>query len=347
MTKVLQKIKFAKREFMGAFGDVGTFIPIFISLVAINSLNGQTILLSVGLCYIICGFYYKIPIPVQPLKAMAAIAIATGLQPSVLSAGGILIGIILLFLAASGLINQLNRIFSRPIVRGIQLGVGLLLIKTSLVLVFAGQKGLTGSFSGISGLAVIPNLDDFLTAFFLLVIPQLPLTLGNSIVATSDVAGRYFGDKAKRVTPYSLSIGFGIANILSGLIGSMPVCHGSSGVTAHYSLGARTGVAPIIIGSVCLVLGLTFGKEAINIIKLIPYPVLGIMLCYVGIKHGLLAADLRGNELWTASLIGIIALISGNLAIGYLAGMAVWYFPRVYAVKAIEGKLAPVKEGIL
>jgi len=330
----MKKIKFTQTEFIGAFGDLGTFIPIFIPLVAINGLNPQTTLLSVGLIYIICGFYYKIPIPVQPLKALTAIAIASGLQPSLLFAGGILIGVILLFLALSGLINQLNRIFSMPIVRGIQLGVGLLLIKASLALVFASQKGLIGHFSGISSLAVIPDLDDFLKALFLLVIPQLPLTLGNSIVATSDVARRYFGDGAKRVTAHSLSFGLGIANILSGLIGSMPVCHGSSGVTAHYSFGARTGIAPIIIGFVCLVLGLTFGKEAINIVKLIPYPILGIILFYVGVRHSLLVVDLRGKELLTAFLIGIISLSSGNLAIGYLAGMAVWYFPKVYAVKA-------------
>ncbi|MEK7275205.1 MAG: putative sulfate/molybdate transporter [Candidatus Desantisbacteria bacterium] len=323
-------LRFIQGEFIGAFGDCGILIPILISLVAINGLNGQIVLLTVGLFYIACGFYYKVPISVQPLKVMAAIVIAGRLQPSILSAGGILIGIILLFLAATGFINQLNRIFSRPIVRGIQLGVGLLLIKASLSLIFGGQKGVASSFSEIDGLAMsIPDIDDFLKAFFLLVIPQLPLTLGNSIVATSDVAERYFGDKAKRVTPYSLSIGLGIANILFGLIGSMPVCHGSGGVTAHYSFGARTGIAPIVIGSVCLALGLIFGDEAINIVKLIPYPILGIMLIFVGIKHGMLVADLRGNELWTAFLIGIIALISGNLAIGYFIGMAVWYFPRV------------------
>jgi len=331
----MQKIKFAQKEFIGAFGDLGTFIPIFISLVAINGLNPQTTLLSVGLIYIICGFYYKIPIPVQPLKVLSAIAIASGLPLSVISAGTILMGVILLFLLVSGLLNLLVRIFTRPIVRGIQLGVGLLLLKAGFVLIFDGQKGLTGFFSGGMGFDLyqvslsIPQMDDFIKAFFLLVIPQLPLTLGNSIVATSDVASRYFGDGAKRVTAHSLSFGLGIANILSGLIGSMPICHGSSGVTAHYSLGARTGTAPIIIGFVCLVLGLTFGKEAINIVKLIPYPILGIMLFYVGVRHSLLVVDLRGKELLIAFLIGIMSLSSGNLAIGYLAGMAVWYFPRV------------------
>jgi len=332
----MKKIKFAQGEFIGAFGDLGTFIPIFIPLVAINGLNPQTILLSVGLCYIICGFYYKIPIPVQPLKALTAIAIAGGLSLSIISAGTILMGIIMLFLAVSRLINPLVRIFSQPIVRGIQLGVGLLLIKAAAVLIFDGQRSLPAYISGERGFGIsIPRLDDFMTAFFLLVIPQLPLTLGNSIVATSDVARRYFGERAKRVTAYSLSLGLGIANILSGLISSMPVCHGSSGVTAHYSFGARSRFAPIIIGFACFVLGLIFGNEAIKIIKLIPYPILGIMLFYVGLRHSLLVVDLREKELLTALFIGIISFISGNLAIGYFAGMAVWYFPRVYLVKPI------------
>ena len=116
-------LRFIQGEFIGAFGDCGILIPILISLVAINGLNGQIVLLTVGLFYIACGFYYKVPISVQPLKVMAAIVIAGRLQPSILSAGGILIGIILLFLAATVFINQLNRIFSSPIVRGIQLGV--------------------------------------------------------------------------------------------------------------------------------------------------------------------------------------------------------------------------------
>ena len=328
-------------EFFGAFGDLGIMIPIFISIVAINGLNPQVVLLSVGLGYIACGFYYKIPIPVQPLKAMAAIAIATGLQPSIISAGGILIGVILLFLSISGLINLLNRIFSKPIVRGIQLGVGLLLIKASISLIY-GQKQITASFFGMEGFGLsIPNFDDFIKAFFLLVIPQLPLTLGNSIVATEDVAKKYFGDRAERVTAHSLSLGLGIANIFSGLVGGMPVCHGSSGVTAHYSFGARTGIAPIIIGSLCLFLGLIFSDGAINILKLIPYPILGVMLFYVGVKHILLIADVQRKELPIALGVGIISIISGNLATGFFTGMAVWYFPRMYAVKVIvsEGKI--------
>ena len=98
------------------------------------------------------------------------------------------------------------------------------MIKASLILILDGRRYLTAYIPGEIGFGFfIPRIDDFIKAFFLLVIPQLPLTLGNSIVATNDVARGYFGDRAKRVTAYSLSLGLGIANILSGLIGSMPV----------------------------------------------------------------------------------------------------------------------------
>jgi len=140
-------------EFAGALGDLGTFVYIFISLVAINGINPTLTLLLIGLLYIFCGFYYNLPIPVQPLKAIAAIAIASGLNAFVISAAGILMGIILLLLAITGFINFLVRIFSRPIVRGIQLGVGLMLIRTLWALItkpIDSQTGLLPVKFGVS-----------------------------------------------------------------------------------------------------------------------------------------------------------------------------------------------------
>src|SRR3990172_476260 len=74
--------------------------------------------------------YYPLPMPVQPLKAMAAIIIAQGLGADVVSAAGLLMAAVLLTLAATGAIGPLSQLFTRPVVRGIQVAVGLLLIKT-------------------------------------------------------------------------------------------------------------------------------------------------------------------------------------------------------------------------
>lgn len=177
-------------------------------------------------------------------------------------------------------------------------------------------------------------------AFFLLVIPQLPLTLGNAIVSTKDIAKRYFGDRAKRVTERSLSVGMGITNLVAGLMGGMPVCHGSGGLTAHYSFGARSGGACIIIGSLCLGAALMFGRGVSEIFKIIPHSILGIMLFYVGFRHAFLVTDLRERkELAVALGIGIVALLTSNLSIAYGLGMVLWfllrYIPRTRIFKSI------------
>jgi SulP family sulfate permease len=110
----------------------------------------------------------------------------------------------------------------------------------------------------------------------------------------------------------------------------MPVCHGSSGLTAHYSFGARTGGACVIIGSLCLGLSLIFRNGVSEIFKLIPHSILGIMLFYVGFKHAFLVTDLKDKKELLISLgIGIIALFTNNLAIAYGLGMALWYSLRI------------------
>ena len=40
----------------------------------------------------------------------------------------------------------------------------------------------------------------------------------------------------------------GVADLVAGAIGGMPVCHGAGRLTAHRSFGARTGGAPLIMG---------------------------------------------------------------------------------------------------
>lgn len=318
-----------KNEFLGAFGDLGTFIPIFIALVAINGLNPVSILIVVGVVYIISGFYFRLPIPVQPLKAVAAIAIAVKIGAPVISAAGILMGFILLVLGLSGLTEYLTRVFSRPIVKGIQLGIGLMLIKTGAMLLSGSLNTPNANLFGIRDLRLaLPSLNDFYQAFWLLVLPQLPLTLGNAIVATKDAAVKYFGEDAKKVTERALSLSMAGANILSGFIGGMPICHGSGGLTAHYSFGARSGSATIITGIICLIVAFLFGENASAAFKMVPHFVLSLMLFYVGFKHACLVKDLKQKqEYFVASGIGVVALLTNNLAIAFGLGIAFWHMP--------------------
>src|SRR5271157_2040833 len=124
----------------GAFGDIGVLFPIAIALITLNHLNPTAVFLAAGLTYVLAGWYFQIPISVQPLKAVAAIALAMGLSPSAIASAGVSMGILLAIIAVTNTAALLARLFTLPIVRGIQLGLGLLLAREGLRLVLGRQS---------------------------------------------------------------------------------------------------------------------------------------------------------------------------------------------------------------
>lgn len=372
------------QELGGALGDLGVLLPLTIALITLNQMSATSVLLVVGLAYIIAGLFYRLPVPVQPLKAVAAIAIAGGLSPSVISASGLIMAIFLLLMAGTGAVSKVAKLFPKVIIRGIQLGVGLLLVKAGLVLVnrhqvvINGDGGfvtlvnlsipagwlialvlgavfilflrskrfpaslallalgipisiLWGSSLGLPGLrfglslptVAIPSLADLSAALVLLVIPQIPLTMGNAVFAMADTAKAYFGSQAKRVTPKALLTTMGLVNMGAGLLGGMPICHGSGGLTAHFRLGARTGGAALLIGVPILAMAIFLDGNIVPIFSLIPYAVLGVLVVFVGVQHSFLIRDLRGiREILVAIAVAIPGLLTANLAIGLASGMS-------------------------
>ncbi|HWC20622.1 MAG TPA: molybdate transporter family protein [Terriglobales bacterium] len=124
----------------GAFGDIGVLFPIAIALVSLNGLNPTAVFLAAGLTYILAGWYFQVPMPVQPLKAVAAIALATGLPSSAIASAGLMMGVVLAVVAVTNTANWLVKLFTLPIVRGIQLGLGLLLVREGLRLMLGSQS---------------------------------------------------------------------------------------------------------------------------------------------------------------------------------------------------------------
>lgn len=375
--------RFNLHELGGALGDLGTLLPLTVALITLNRMSATSIFLVVGLAYIMAGVFYRLPVPVQPLKAVAAIAIAGGLSSTIISASGLLMAAFLLLMAGTGAISQVAKLFPKVIIRGIQLGVGLILVKTGLLLVnkkqviIGGGDGFVtlvnlsipagwliavalgvifllllrskrlpvslallalgipigvfwGSFLGLPSLRfglslpalTIPSLADLSTALVLLVIPQIPLTLGNAVFAMADTAKTYFGPQASRVTPKALLTTMGIANLGAGLLGGMPVCHGSGGLTAHFRLGARTGGAALLMGIPFLAMAVFLDGNIIPIFALVPYAVLGVLVILVGVQHSLLVRDLRGGEeILVALAVAIPGVFTANLAIGLASGI--------------------------
>jgi MFS superfamily sulfate permease-like transporter len=115
--------------------DLGVLVPIAVALIVKNGLSPTAVLLPAGLLYVAAGVIYRLPVPVQPLKAFGAIAIAQGLGADVIAGGALLMGAIFVVLGASGLLDLAARAFPRAVIRGVQLVVGLLFLKIAWGLV--------------------------------------------------------------------------------------------------------------------------------------------------------------------------------------------------------------------
>jgi SulP family sulfate permease len=176
----------------------------------------------------------------------------------------------------------------------------------------------------------IPSTADFWTAFVLLVVPQLPLTLANSVIATADAAKAYFPGQASKATPIRIAWSIALGNLWAGLSGGLPNCHGSGGLTAHYRLGARTPLATAFLGALLITVALLFGQSAWEIRSLLPSATLGALLFYVGVQHVLLGLNIKtATKLGLAALVAVVSMaFGGNLAIGATTGLVLYWSAR-------------------
>jgi SulP family sulfate permease len=376
------RFRFDRLEVSAAFADLGVLVPIAIALIVKNGLSATAVLLPAGLLYVAVAWLYRLPVPVQPLKAFGAIAIAAGIGPDGIAAGSLLMGMIFFALGASGLLDLAARVFPTAIIRGVQLSVGLLFLQIAWGLVSAPPRpfldvGIPSAYLIVGTLIVVlgslllrrrpitlvlvafaiavavlrqsagwhfgptplvvPHLDPATlgTAFIVLVVPQLPLTFANSCLATADAAKVYFGERARAVRPGRLAMSLGAADLLSGTISGMPVCHGAGGLTAHVTFGARTGAAPLTIGVALVVVAVAFGAGLSSLLAGFPLPVLAGLLTVAGMLHIALLRDLRGGQAWAFALgVGVIG-VAVNLAVSVTIGLAAWWGIRgLLAVRA-------------
>lgn len=124
-------MRFGRHELAGAFADIGVLVPIATALIIKNELSATAVLLPAALLYLLGAAVYRLPIPVQPLKAFGAIAIANDLGTDAIAAGALIMGAVFLVLGRVGLIDAAARLFPRPLIRGVQLTVGLLFLKVA------------------------------------------------------------------------------------------------------------------------------------------------------------------------------------------------------------------------
>jgi hypothetical protein len=114
-------------ELAGAFGDLGTLIPFVVGYIVVNKLDPVGILVSLGILKIFVGFYFKTPVPIQPMKAIGASAISNpgSVTPGMIWGAGIFSAVVWIILAVTGAVSWLNKITAKPVIRGIMLGLGI------------------------------------------------------------------------------------------------------------------------------------------------------------------------------------------------------------------------------
>lgn len=363
-------------ELSGALGDLGTTLPLAWALAVGAGFPAGRLLLVWGLAYLATAALYRLPVSVQPLKAMAVIVIGLSLPPGTVAAAAVLYGAVLLVIGATGAVEAVARLFSPALVRGVQLGIGLMLLRKAAALAWRhplvlghGAPGPLGpALAVIAGLALWalvrsrgrgvlpavlaggvalallaggnitgaatggtaptaplawrwPDLAGWTALVPLLILPQLPLTLGNAVIAADDACHLLWGGRAARVSRRRLACSIGLLDVACGVLGGFPVCHGAGGIAAHHRFGARTWRAPVAVGLLLVAAGLAPG--AAGVLLRLPVPLLAAMLGLVSLSLvGLLARLDTAGELAVAVTVGGLGLLTRNLTVAVLAGFA-------------------------
>jgi len=359
-------IRFDLHELAGSMGDFGTLLPLAIGYIAVCGLDPSGILVMMGLANIVTGLVYRLPMPIEPMKALAIVAITQQWSPSMVYASAFGMGAVWLVLASTGIISWVEKITPRSVVRGIQATLGVLLAVEALrlgstwwalaivsvvtvlalrknryapaaiVLVLLGAAVMywQGDLAQLSSVGFrLPSFSTFSgkevwQTLLLAGFAQVPLTATNAVISTSALIRRYF--PGADVSARRLSFSHGIMNTTAPFLGGMPMCHGAGGLAGQYFFGARTAGTNILEGVIELTMGLFFAGSIAAIFVAFPPAIIGAMMFMVGIELIKFAKDIRfGSGLVVMVATVAISLLT-NMALGYLGGLAAhWLLARI------------------
>lgn len=365
---------FTWTEFSGSLGDLGLFIPLVVAMTVLCGLDIGVVLIWAGVMNVATGWIFRQPIPVQPMKAIAAVVIAEGLPREALTAAGIGMGAFLLIL--SFFTEKIVNFIPRAIVRGIQLGTGVKLIlqgsKWLGELPFLGWDSLgtavlaAGFLIFFLGKRQPALLYVFLLGFILQyrespgvfsdlrfafphfqfdwppasvwgagllkgALPQIPLTLLNSVVAVCALSADYFPGRG--IAPRKMAVSVGLMNLCAVPWGGIPMCHGSGGLAAQYRFGARTGASVVMLGILKILAGLAFGGAILQLLKTYPMSILGVMLIFAGAELAKAARDVLKLPRDTVfCLVTAVFIVVIDTLAGFLIGSGFFFLERFYQI---------------
>lgn len=377
--KLFQGISFNRQELSGAFGDIGTDFPLIVAMILAADLHAPSVLIMFGSMQILTGVIYKMPMPAQPLKAMATLVIAQQLTGDLLFGAGLAIGIAMMILSFTGALDWLARTIPKVVIRGLQFGLGIALAMLAFkqyipadaihgyvlaLVAFVLIVGLMGNkkypaaivviglglmyamvfkleyqdFFQVAGVNLpqwnVPSSENMIKGFLLLALPQIPLSLGNSVLATKQVAHDLFPAN-KPLSIKKIGVTYSLMNLINPFFSGVPTCHGAGGMVGHYAFGGRTGGSVILYGTLYLVLGLFFGDNFQVILQVFPLPILGVILLFESLALMLLMKDVINDKKGMVITL-LVGLMSAGLPYGFLIAMIIgstlFYLPVSLAV---------------
>lgn len=344
-------LDFGWNEVTGAIGDSITVLPLVVALALLTNISLPHVLIAFGIFQIVWGVKYGLPISVEPMKALAALAIAGALTYAELALAGLILGVVLLAIGLTGTLARVEQWIGDPVIRGVQFAVGLILLDTGIQLAIGNPQfavvGLVIAIAVIllghthmSALAVLavgvvaavstaglpvprwpgmPPLPVYTEAVTWNVIDgviaQLAMTIGNAALATSLLLSDFLDED---VPPDELSTSMGATNLLAIPAGGIPMCHGCDGVAGKFEFGARTGGANVVLG--VFYLGAALVVTA-GLIAAFPLAMLGVLLAIIAISLSMNV--LQSSNLSLSIGIGVLAILT-NLGIAFLTGILVY-----------------------
>lgn len=362
------------QEIGGSLGDLGTFLPLLVGMTVQNGLNLTAALFFAGLFNVVTGLLFSIPLAVQPMKAIAAVAITEGLAPGELASAGAIVGALILALALAGAVDKLVALIPRPVVRGLQLALGLRLTMTGFEsvlgteVVLGPDSYITGAIAAVmvimvarwrripaalvlflAGLAlaiwtepralgsltlgasipdlIIPTSEEWRDGLLRGAVPQLPLTLLNSVVAVTILAWDLFPDRDTSARRIASSVG--LMNLTTVWFGAMPMCHGAGGLAGQVRFGAQTNGSILFLGAAKMLLALLFGASLLTLCQEFPASILGVMLIFAGVELASVCRDQTTRRGALGMLLTTGAILATNMALGLVVGLALVVLMRV------------------
>ncbi len=354
----LPPLRFSISEISGSLGDFGTIIPLILAVALVSDVNIRYVLLFFGIWFILTGLWYRLPIPLEPMKAVAVIVIAGSIGSAEIAAAGLILGVIFLVLGYGRFFGIIETWVPQSVVRGIQLGLALLLFKSSWDFVardpvfFLIGIAIIGTFYLLAKFRSIPDLSAIAVIAVGLIAgiaisgipplsfipaPQLvipaPTDFSNGfatlvlpqvvLTITNAILATSLLTKdlfSMDVPPKRFSTTIGLMNLTSVPFGGFPMCHGAGGLAGQYRYGARTGGSNICAGIIFIVLALFFTSP--QVLSIITVGVLGALLVFVGIEMG--RHSIKTDSVVVTAAIAILALVL-SMTIAFIIGMVLAY----------------------